>query len=593
MAKPIKYKMILNNNVAYLRFVLSLCLMYHAFFSFAQNSDEPKEISRTFYLQNVNIVPKPGLLLEKQNLVIKNGLIEEIGTNISIPYDAQIIKADSFFVYAGFIDAFSHVGIPKSENKERPKIVDPGNPPNDIAGITPQFSATDFIRSDDKTISEMRSVGFTTTHVSPRGLMLPGHTAVYNLGEGEIDALLLKRDFAQTAQFQYNRGVYPSTVIGVISKFRELYKNAEILSKHQEKFNQNTIGLQRPYQSKELKALSPLTKNQSSLFFVTPNIKDIHRAISLKEELGFNMLLTNVKQGWEVIDKIKKNKVSIILSLDLPEEDKKPYTDKKSSIGDEKKDSIATKELKSVEKKVSKPKTPEELDFEEKRQASLIEYFSQAGVFEKAGISFAFSALSVKPSDIHKNIRLMVDNGLSEKAALEGLTTFPASLLGISSFSGTVEKGKMANLIICENSYFDKKSTIKYVFVDGKKFDYSSKPKSSKKDGNYSAFLGTWDYSLELMGQAQTGKIVISKEENDLKIVTASDMNPSEEQVASDIVIDGRKLAFTISPSMGGSKVDISFDLTVEEKVLSGNISIGQFGTFPFKANLVSKPEKY
>lgn len=590
MAKPIKYKVFLKTKVALFRFFLSLCLMYTALNSFAQNSDEPKEISRTFYLQNVNIVQKPGVLLEKQNIVIKNGLIEDLGMKIPIPHDAQIIQADSFFVYAGFIDAFSHVGIPKSDNKERPKIVDPGNPPNDIAGITPQFSATDFIKSDDKTISEMRSVGFTTTHVSPRGLMLPGQTAIYNLGEGEIDALLLKRDFAQTAQFQYNRGVYPSTVIGVISKFRELYKNAEISSKHQEKFNQNTIGLQRPTQSKELNALSPLTKNESSLFFVTPNIKDIHRAISLKEELGFNLLLTNVKQGWDVIDKIKKNKVSIILSLELPEEDKKPSTDKKSSGGGEKKDSSEIKELK-VEKKVLKPKTPEEIAFEEKRQASLKEYFSQAAAFEKAGVSFAFSALSVKPSDIQKNIRLMIENGLSEKAALDGLTTFPASLLGLSSFSGTVEKGKMANLIICENSYFDKKSSIKFVFVDGKKFDYSSKPKPSKKEGNYNAFLGTWDYSLELMGQAQNGNIVISIEDNDLKIVTTSEMNPSEEQVASDIIIDGNKLTFSISPNMGGTKIEISFDLTVEEKVLSGNISIGQFGSFPFKATLVSKPE--
>src|SRR5690606_6800821 len=123
------------------------------------------------------------------------------------------------------------------------------------------YSATDFVKSEDKTISEMRSVGFTTAHVSPRGLMLPGQTAVYNLGEGEIDALLLKKDFAQAAQFQYNRGAYPSTVIGVISKFRELYKNAEINSKHQEKFTQSTIGLQRPNQSKELNALSPLTKH--------------------------------------------------------------------------------------------------------------------------------------------------------------------------------------------------------------------------------------------------------------------------------------------------------------------------------------------
>ncbi|MBK8546940.1 MAG: amidohydrolase family protein [Saprospiraceae bacterium] len=124
----------------------------------------------------------------------------------------------------------------------------------------------------------------------------------------------------------------------------------------------------------------------------------------------------------------------------------------------------------------------EERGFEEKRQRALEEHFKQAASFEKAGLSFGFSLLSSKPEDVLKNIKKMVKYGLSEKKALEALTTYPAGVFGVLSQTGTVEKGKIANLVITDKPVFEEKSSVKYVFVEGTIFDYSqTKPTKSEK----------------------------------------------------------------------------------------------------------------
>ncbi|MFZ1748823.1 MAG: hypothetical protein WAU01_01465, partial [Saprospiraceae bacterium] len=175
----------------------------------AQNSDSPKLLSNVYYLQNCFVVKQPGTILSGQSVIIRDGFVSEVGPGLNIPFDAQVIKADSMYVYAGFIAGYSNTGIAKPENRERPKITDPGNPPNDVAGITPQLEATDFFKSSDKSVTEMRTAGFGISHIAPRGLMLPGNSAIYLLGEGSNDKLLVKAGTNQNFQLEANRGSYP------------------------------------------------------------------------------------------------------------------------------------------------------------------------------------------------------------------------------------------------------------------------------------------------------------------------------------------------------------------------------------------------
>jgi imidazolonepropionase-like amidohydrolase len=549
----------------------------------AQNSDAPKSLGNTYFLQNCIVVKQPGVIIPNQNVIIKDGLIIDVGQGIKPPFDAQYVKTDTMYVYAGFIDAYSNTGVAKPEIKERQKVSDPGNPSFEVAGITPQMRSADTYKSSDKTVSDLRSAGFAISHVAPRGFMLPGSNNIFLLGEGNTDKMLLKANTGQTFQLETSRGVFPSTTIGIIAKFRDLYKNANIAGTHEELFKTNPAGLTRPEYSKELMAMYPVTVKKMPVYFVAQRSKDIHKALTLKNELGFDMVLTEVKQGWHYLDKIKKNNIGVLLSLELPEDDKK---DGKS---ENKKDSIAVKDIKKIEKKEA---NPEKDNFDAKKEAATKEYLAQAALFEKNGIKFGFSCLNAKPGDIKKSIKRLIENGLSEHGALAALTTNPAMILGISNLAGTVEKGKIANLVITDKSYFDEKSSIKYVFVDGKKFDYLEKSKKETKPSESGAFVGVWSYVIETPGEKQNGKLTITKNEGEYKLTVKHDSPPLEETQASDIKVRENNISFYINTVMG-APVKIDFELKFESNKFSGNVSVQQFGTFSIKGELENEPKEF
>lgn len=548
-----------------LLFILSTMVM--VFESQAQNQSQSDiaPVSTTYYLQNCNIIPQPGTLLSGYSILLKKGKIAQVGKNINIPFDAMIIKLDSMYVYAGFIDAYSNTGSQKPESKGKQNISDPGNPPNDAANITPQNRATDQYKSSVSTVSEMRSQGFGLTNAVPQGQYLPGYSDLLLLGNESTYKMLFKPNTAQHIRLNPTRGVYPSTIMGAMAKFRDLYRNANITGKHNEQYNTKSGELTRPDYSEELKALYPVTTGKIPLFFYTAYPKDIYRAYILKEELGFDLVLTEVKQGWHYMDKIKKSNTKILLSLDLPEQIKKDSSIIQDDI----------------------------INYEEKRSDAVNESLGQAALFEKEGISFGFSFMDVKPKDIHKNIQLLVKNKLSEQSALAALTTYPARLLGISQMAGTVEPGKIANLVITDKPYFDEKSAIKYVFVDGVKYEYNKKNnrqsgnKDSKGEQNYE---GIWSYTVDVAGNTQQGKLKIFRKDGQYNLTVQNESDGNTVIHADNVSIEGNQLTFNITVAMG-QDIKINFDLNMQEKSFSGSADVGEFGSFPVKGTFISKPE--
>lgn len=548
-----------------LLFILSTMVM--VFKSQAQNQSQSDiaPVSTTYYLQNCNIIPQPGTLLSGYSILLKKGKIAQVGKNINIPFDAMIIKLDSMYVYAGFIDAYSNTGSQKPESKGKQNISDPGNPPNDAANITPQNRATDQYKSSVSTVSEMRSQGFGLTNAVPQGQYLPGYSDLLLLGNESTYKMLFKPNTAQHIRLNPTRGVYPSTIMGAMAKFRDLYRNANITGKHNEQYNTKSGELTRPDYSEELKALYPVTTGKIPLFFYTAYPKDIYRAYILKEELGFDLVLTEVKQGWHYMDKIKKSNTKILLSLDLPEQIKKDSSIIQDDI----------------------------INYEEKRSDAVNESLGQAALFEKEGISFGFSFMDVKPKDIHKNIQLLVKNKLSEQSALAALTTYPARLLGISQMAGTVEPGKIANLVITDKPYFDEKSAIKYVFVDGVKYEYYKKNnrqpgnKDTKGEQNYE---GIWSYTVDVAGNTQQGKLKIFRKDGQYNLTVQNESDGNTVIHADNVSIEGNQLTFNITVAMG-QDIKINFDLNMQEKSFSGSADVGEFGSFPVKGTFISKPE--
>lgn len=451
----------------YMKYSISFLVFWLALsFTFGQNNPpEVGPVTKTFAIQKATIVQAPGKIIEEGTIIIKNGLIQAVGKNVSIPSNAKVIDGTSMYVYAGFLDGFSHAGIPKpraDQNQQRGQRggnqnnnVLPQNPTNEQAGITPEKKVADAISPQDKSIADLRAIGFTTSCVVPRGQMLPGRAAMVLLnGHDKAEAVLSEGPLF--AQFAGAGRFYPRTTMAVMSKFRELYMQSKQALNHAKIYEKNPQGVARPVHDNSLKAFYPVIEGKQAVLFKAEDARSIHRAFTLQQELGFSMMIGEVKSGWHLADKIKSTQTPVFLSLELP-------SDKKKSA--KKKDEM----------------TEEEKALEKKRMESMKEHLSQAAVFEKKEIPFGFSAMDVNAKDVKGNLKKMIDNGLSKETALAALTTVPAKFFGLSDVMGSVESGKIANLVVTDQPYFEENSNVRYVLVDGHLHEYEVKKK--KKAG--------------------------------------------------------------------------------------------------------------
>ena len=313
-------------------------LVFTIFTTFLSAQSEAKEVTSTHFIKNANVVQKPGMVLPITNVLIKNGIIEAIGPNVTAPFDANIIDADSMYVYAGFIDAGSHTGIPKKEaSRQRPEGVKPANPPNNVAGITPEAKAIDVISPKEKSISEMRTNGFVISHVLPSGRMLPGKGAIISNHGTAINDMVINGESSMFSQFTGAPRVYPATVIGIMAKWRDLYNNSKNMNAYAAKYTLNPTGKNRPNMDAATEAMGSVVNKDLAVYFKANKAMDAHRALQLQKDLGFNIVLIEVEQAYPLVDIISSKNIPVLLSAKLPKEDKKDEK-KDEKKGDEKKD---------------------------------------------------------------------------------------------------------------------------------------------------------------------------------------------------------------------------------------------------------------
>ncbi|TVP53255.1 MAG: amidohydrolase, partial [Mongoliibacter sp.] len=395
-----------------------------------------RRITGTYAIKNASITTSAGTTVENATILIKDGLIQAVGSNVNIPKEAQVIEGDSLFIYPGFIDGASNAGVGKAPEGDRPSNFNPSNPPDEIAGITPWRSVLDYYDGKSSQVTDARKAGFTIAQILPDGGMLPGKASIVTYGDPSSTNVLAQQT-ALSAKFRgMGRGMYPGTTLGVMAKFRDLYKNAELSSEHGRLFA-SKAGLQRPEINKTLEAFYPVLDKNIPIIFEVSSDLEIRRALTLQKENGFNIVLAGVNEADAVIDAIKISNAKVLLSIKLPDD------------------------------KVTKSKVEDKSEEVQARTKRVIEAYElalrQAAILEEAGIPFAFGSMGGRSADLHKNIKIMIENGLSEKGALAALTSNAASILGIEKFAGTLEKGKLANLVIMTDPIFSEEAQIKHV----------------------------------------------------------------------------------------------------------------------------------
>ncbi len=537
--------------------ILSLCVMLisSSLIEAQERWDGPVALSEDYLLTNATLVPRPGVDPQLVNIWLKDGKIHQVGPNVTGAIESEVIDLDSMYVYSGFIDGLSHTAVKAPEKKDDDKK-------ERFPGINTYVQAADQVQAGHSSIAKMRKLGYTISHSVPKGRTFSGQGALILLQDGEVEDLLLQSGVSQMAKFQgAGRGKYPNTVIGVMAKWRDLYRNTSIANKHMMQHKSNPGSSVRPSYDKTITGFLPVVSQGQDVYFETGSALQIHRAMRLQEELGFDMVLAGVDQIWMCQDAIKDWNGHIILTDELPDE-----------LDEEKEDL-----------------SEEESGFRQKRQEVYDLSMAQAAMLEKMNKAFSISSYNTGGKDVLPNIRKMIAAGLSEDAALAALTTNPAQLLGISQYAGSVDQGKMANLVVADKNIFEEGAVIRYVFVEGKKYDYEKK--KVKKEGNASSdindVLGTWEWKSNAMGTDITGGLVITQDDGNLVITQTNSMD-DKERTMSDPTYENGVLSFNFSGTDG---ISFTIEASIEGDQMEGTLSIPNAGDFGIEAERVSKPE--
>ena len=403
-------------------------------------------------LDNVVIHMADGETIESGTIVWRNGVIESVGSDVDIPFDAFTIDGgDSLHVYPGFIDGMSLWGSPdlpsQYDSPDRP-----GEPSYERAGIQPQRKPSVLLKSDDKALAEAQKHGFTTAALGLKGQMLPGQIDLFFLnGEETGDYLMTSGVGVLSSLDDAPGGAYPSTRMGVLAEYRQLWYDARALQDHISYFASASSDYPAPKKSEELEALFPVLDKDQPLYFVVDTEQDIEVVLELQDNLGFNMVLVSGKEAHTKADELKSRNIPVLASIDLPD---KP----KWKVDEEKAEQDTTEEVKEVEE------ITEEMRVFRERQ--LDAYKADIANIQKlieAGVKVGYASNGLKLSDVSKHLKTLVEETeLDEDGVLSMLTQNTADILNAGSRIGDIADGRIASFSVFSDTFMAEKVKVMY-----------------------------------------------------------------------------------------------------------------------------------
>ena len=508
---------------------------------------------RTFAIRGAKVVPVSSAPLENATVVVSRGIITAVGTNVTIPPDAWVIDGKGFTVYPGLIDGFTDVGVapagaaaPAGDGGARPQqIVSRG--PEDRPATTPWRNAADEVNPGDPRVETWRSAGFTTVIAAPKAGMFPGQAAVLDLGGERAGDLVVKSPVAVPVSLQAPGGFrsYPGSVMGGIAYIRQVWLDTSWDTQADAIYEKNPRGVERPRYDRSDAALAAALSKHTVVLIPGNTSLQIRRALRLIEEWKLTAVLYGVQMGYEVAPEIAAKKLPVLVDLKWPEAEKDG-------------DPEATPSLRTLRFRDRAPSSPAALG--------------------NAGVKFAFYSGGITaPKDILPAVKRSIDAGLSPEAALRALTLSTAEIFGVAETLGSIENGKIANLVVTDGDLFDKKTKMKIVFVDGRKYEVRETLRPSEPPKG--DLTGKWKLSFTTpQGQEEATADLAMQPDGTLTGSVTSDHGTGS--VFSGWV-SGEKFRFTINISIEGSSSDVVFTGTFEGTSMKGSIQAMGY-TFEF-----------
>jgi imidazolonepropionase-like amidohydrolase len=521
--------------------------------------------AQSYAITNAKIVTVSGATIEKGTVVVRDGLIESVGENAKVPADAKIFDAAGLTVYPGFIDAYTNLGLaspqaaaPPQGRGQAPQAAPTSNS-NYPSGLQPETSAVDQLKPGESQFDSQRNAGITTVLTVPKEGIFNGQSAIINLAGDNVSAMILRQNFAQHVTYTTLRtGQFPVSLLGTFAALRQMFLDAQRLNDWKKQYAANPRGIKRPDADVSLEALIPVLNREMPIVFNANEEREIIRSIDFAKEFNLKLIINGGMEAWKVADRLKKADATVLLSLNFP---------KKNTQNSPEAD---PEPLEMLRMRVESPKG--------------------AAKLAQAGVKFAFQSGGMGSlSDFFANANKAVENGLSKDAALKAMTLGSAEIFGVADRLGSIEAGKIANIVVSKGDIFSKDKYITHVFVDGKLFEQKPPPKPEDKKptatGDAAKVLqvaGTWTITIEAPGQALPVTLNLTQQGD--KITGQMQAGQLGNSDIKNGLVTANGMSFDATVNFGGQSIDLSVSGKIEGNKISGSVST-PMGAVPFSGS--------
>ena len=359
------------------------------------------------------------------DLLIEDGKIAAIGTNLPVPEGAEVVDASGLQVYPGMVEAHGHIGLDGwamgYEGHDYNEYNDP---------VTPQLRAIDAINPFDEALRDALRGGVTTLCTGPGSSNVLGGTfAAFKPVGTCIDDMVLVPEAAMKCAFGENpKRCYKDK--GISSRMNTAAKLREMLFKAREYMEKlDAAGddpAKKPAFDLRLHALLPVMRGQMPLKAHAHQANDILTAVRIAREFGVRLTLEHVTEGALIVDELKRADVPLAVGPTFGQPSK-------------------------IELKNKSWRTP--------------------AILNAAGCRV--SIITDSPVTEQKHLRfcaaMAIESGMPAFDALRAITINPARHIGVQDRVGSLEVGKDADIVLADGSLFSLQTRILSVWIDGKK----------------------------------------------------------------------------------------------------------------------------
>ena len=413
-------------------------------------------------LIHAKVVVKPGVTIDDATVIIRDGRIETVTEKGDTPDSAREWDMTGLTLYAGFIDPYVTEAKPVSTTMTQSitgagataagkpgflgapgNELDPGTsgPGSGLSTMKPEHDVAAAFSPKPDTHEALRAQGFTAAVLTPASGIIRGQSALISLGQGSPNLLVIRPHLFQHIVFDTKASKadeYPKSLMGVIAAIRQTLSDAQHYNDIWAYHEANADTSKRPAYNKSLDTLQAVLKEGQTVVIEPGSVLMVDKAMRLAGEFGIQPVIVATGHEWRRPDLVKANATRFIVPINFPKAPNMP--------SDSDWERVSLDQLRAWD---WSPENP--------------------ALLRKNGLEIALTTHGLKDKkSFRENLAKVIERGLRKHDALAALTTTPAQLAGVADQLGTIETGKLANLVVVDGDYFDPKAKLKGVWIEGR-----------------------------------------------------------------------------------------------------------------------------